>query len=129
MCAVLTGRLGRAGQGLSAGPAGGTDWAGGGCCASDADVIRDSVREPGRFGVIFDRYANDILRYVSARLGADLAEDVTAETFLAAFAGRGSYDFSRGSARPWLYGIAVRRSGDPKAGRPVSSAAKLQRDS
>jgi RNA polymerase sigma factor (sigma-70 family) len=110
---VLTGRLGKAGQGVSAGPAGGADGAGqgGGGCASDADVIRASVREPGRFGEIFDRYADDILRYVNARLGADLAEDVTAETFLAAFAGRGSYDFSRGSARPWLYGIAVRQIG------------------
>lgn len=111
---MLTGRLGKDGQALSAGPADGTDWAGhagGGYCASDADVIRDSIREPGRFGEIFDRYAGDILRYVNARLGADLAEDVTAETFLAAFRGRNAYDLSRGSARPWLYGIAVRQIG------------------
>jgi RNA polymerase sigma factor (sigma-70 family) len=111
---VLTGRLGKAGQAVSAGPADGTDWAGhagGGYYASDADVIRDSIGEPGRFGEIFDRYAGDILRYVNARLGADLAEDVTAETFLAAFRGRGTYDLSRGSARPWLYGIAVRQIG------------------
>jgi RNA polymerase sigma factor (sigma-70 family) len=111
---VLTGRSGKAGQAVSAGPAGGTDQAdrtGGGCRETDADVIRDSIREPGRFGEIFDRYAGDILRYVSARLGADLAEDVTAETFLAAFRGRGAYDLSRTSARPWLYGIAVRQIG------------------
>jgi RNA polymerase sigma factor (sigma-70 family) len=111
---VLTGRLGKAGQAVSAGPADRTDpagHAGGGCCASDADVIRDSIGEPGRFGEIFDRYADDILRYVNARLGADLAEDVTAETFLAAFRGRNAYDLSRASARPWLYGIAVRQIG------------------
>jgi hypothetical protein len=35
--------------------------------------------------VIFERHAEGILRYAHARLGPDLAEDVTAETFLAAF--------------------------------------------
>ena len=60
---------------------------------------------------IFDRYADDIVRYASARLGRDLAEDVTAETFLAAFRARGRYDLSRGNARPWLYGIAIRQIG------------------
>ena len=64
-----------------------------------------SLGEPDRFGEIFDRYGDDILRYGSA---ADWAEDVTAETFLAAFAARDSYDLSRAHARPWLYGIAVR---------------------
>lgn len=89
----------RAGEPLSASPLG------------DADVIRASVRDPRRFGEIFDRYADDILRYVSARLGSDLADDVTAETFLAAFRGRGTYDASRPNARPWLYGIAIRQIG------------------
>ena len=34
-----------------------------------------------------------------------------AETFLAAFGRRGTYDMSRADARPWLYGIAVRQIG------------------
>lgn len=85
--------------------------AGGGSLPTDACVIRASIREPSRFGEIFDRYADDILRYVGARLGRDLADDVTAETFLAAFRGRGTYDLSRSNARPWLYGIAVRQIG------------------
>jgi RNA polymerase sigma-70 factor (ECF subfamily) len=75
------------------------------------EIVRASIRDPGRFGEIFDRYADDILRYASARLGSDLAEDVTAETFLAAFRARDRYDLSRGNARPWLYGIAVRQVG------------------
>ncbi len=78
---------------------------------SDADHIARSLREPDRFAAIFDRHAGEILRYVHARLGPDLAEDITAETFLAAFRRRGSYDASRGDARPWLYGIAVRLIG------------------
>ena len=64
-------------------------FSGSGSRASDADVVRASIRDPSRFGEIFDRYADDILRYASARLGRDLAEDVTAETFLAAFRARG----------------------------------------
>ena len=84
---------------------------GGGWRLSDADIVRASLRDPGRFGEIFDRYADDILRYASARLGGDLAEDVTAETFLAAFRARAAYDQSRANARPWLYGIAIRQIG------------------
>jgi RNA polymerase sigma-70 factor (ECF subfamily) len=78
---------------------------------SDADIVRASIHDPGRFGEIFDRYGGDILRYASARLGSNLAEDVTAETFLAAFRARSRYDLSRGNARPWLYGIAIRQIG------------------
>jgi RNA polymerase sigma factor (sigma-70 family) len=78
---------------------------------SDAAIVQASIRDPGRFGEIFDRYADDILRYASARLGSNLAEDVTAETFLAAFRARSRYDLSRENARPWLYGIAIRQIG------------------
>jgi RNA polymerase sigma factor (sigma-70 family) len=83
----------------------------GGSRLTDADIVRASIGDPGRFGELFDRYADDIVRYASARLGSNLAEDVTAETFLAAFHARGRYDQSRESARPWLYGIAIRQIG------------------
>jgi RNA polymerase sigma factor (sigma-70 family) len=76
---------------------------------SDADLIELSLREPARFGVIFDRHAAEILRYAHARLGQSLAEEVMAETFLAAFRRRDKYDCSRSDARPWLYGIATRQ--------------------
>ena len=78
---------------------------------SDAELIERSRQEPDCFATIFDRHAAEILRYAHARLGPDLAEDVTAETFLAAFRRRDSYDTSRADARPWLYGIAVRLIG------------------
>jgi RNA polymerase sigma factor (sigma-70 family) len=78
---------------------------------SDGDLIERSLAEPGCFAVIFDRHADEILRYAHARLGPDLAEDVVAETFLAAFSRRGTYDPARPDARPWLYGIAVRQIG------------------
>jgi DNA-directed RNA polymerase specialized sigma24 family protein len=58
--------------------------------ASDADLIARSLAEPDLFTAVFDRHSAEILRYVYARLGPELAEDVTAETFLAAFRCRGS---------------------------------------
>jgi RNA polymerase sigma factor (sigma-70 family) len=78
---------------------------------SDGDLIERSVADPACFAVIFDRHADEILRYAHARLGPDLAEDVVAETFLAAFSRRDRYDTARADARPWLYGIAVRQIG------------------
>jgi RNA polymerase sigma-70 factor (ECF subfamily) len=75
---------------------------------SDADLIERSLRQPGCFGEIFDRHSGEILRYAYARLGPDLAEDATAETFLAAFRARARYDPARAEVRPWLYGIAAR---------------------
>jgi RNA polymerase sigma-70 factor (ECF subfamily) len=78
---------------------------------SDAALIARSLREPSWFAEIFRRHGIEIVRYVHARLGPVLAEDVAAETFLAAFRYRDRYDLSRLEARPWLYGIAVRQIG------------------
>src|SRR3984957_15777731 len=55
---------------------------------SDAELIARSLGDPGCFSAVFDRHSSEILHYVHARLGLDLAEDVTAETFLAAFRSR-----------------------------------------
>jgi RNA polymerase sigma factor (sigma-70 family) len=75
--------------------------------ADDAAVIQRSWHEPGHFAVLFRRHAPEIQRYVIRRLGRDGADDVVAETFLAAFRQRNSYDTARTDARPWLYGIAT----------------------
>jgi RNA polymerase sigma factor (sigma-70 family) len=77
--------------------------------ASDADLIAASLAEPDLFTAVFDRHSAEILRYVYARLGPDLAEDVAAETFLAAFRCRNRYNDAWPDARPWLYGIAMRQ--------------------
>ncbi|GAB3869343.1 RNA polymerase sigma factor [Kibdelosporangium lantanae] len=73
----------------------------------DATVIRESVPDPERFALIFDRHGPAIQRYLARRLGADVADDLVAETFLTAFHKRGRYDRTRPDARPWLYGIAT----------------------
>ncbi|GAA0937725.1 RNA polymerase sigma factor [Nonomuraea longicatena] len=73
----------------------------------DASVIGKSRDEPEWFSTIFDRYFTMIHRYAAARLGLGAADDVAAETFLAAFDQRDRYDLTRPEARAWLYGIAT----------------------
>jgi RNA polymerase sigma factor (sigma-70 family) len=79
--------------------------------SDDAALIARSLHAPECFGVLFDRHASAISRYVARRLGPDAAEDLVAETFLVAFRRRGRYDGAHADARPWLYGIATRLIG------------------
>src|SRR4051812_6888263 len=74
---------------------------------TDAELIERSRDEPERFSVIFDRYYPQIHRYVASRLGPTAADDVAADTFLAAFDQRRRYDLTRLEARAWLFGIAT----------------------
>src|SRR5690242_10860594 len=79
--------------------------------SDDAALITRSLHAPECFGALFDRHAPAISRYIARRLGPDAAEDLVAETFLAAFRRRGRYDAAQADARPWLYGIATRLIG------------------
>ncbi|GAA4077571.1 RNA polymerase sigma factor [Nonomuraea soli] len=74
---------------------------------ADAELIQRSRRDPAHFAALFDRHAPALHRYVTRRLGDQLADDVVAETFLAAFRRRAKYDVTYPDARPWLYGIAA----------------------
>lgn len=74
----------------------------------DATVIQQSIEDPDRFHVIFDRHAREIYRYLARRLEPSVAEDLVGETFLAAFRRRERYVAERADARPWLYGIATK---------------------
>jgi RNA polymerase sigma-70 factor (ECF subfamily) len=75
---------------------------------TDAAVIVASRAEPARFSVLYDRYAAQLFRFAYRRVGPDIADDVVAETFLAAFRNRRRYDPERPDARAWLFGILVR---------------------
>ena len=72
----------------------------------DGLVIARSRAEPEQFALLFRRHAGGIGRYAARRLGPGAAEDIVAETFLAAFRHRDRYDVTRPDALPWLYGIA-----------------------
>ena len=74
----------------------------------DATIIELSVRDPEAFAILYDRHAATLHRYVARRLGESAADDIVADTFLAAFRKRARYDPDAGrGARPWLYGIAA----------------------
>jgi RNA polymerase sigma factor (sigma-70 family) len=75
--------------------------------ASDAHLIQQSWRQPDRFAEVFDRHAATIHRYLARRIGPAVADDLLADTFLAAFEQRQRYDPACVDARPWLYGIAT----------------------
>lgn len=79
--------------------------------ATDAAVIEQSWAEPERFEAIFRRYFGRIHRYLAARVGGRIADDLAAEVFTIAFAQRQRYDLARDCARPWLYGIATNLAG------------------
>ena len=72
---------------------------------SDAEVIGRSLGEPEAFGVIYDRHAATILRFLGRRAGAEVAEGLVGELFRIAFERRKTFDASRASVLPWLYGI------------------------
>jgi RNA polymerase sigma-70 factor (ECF subfamily) len=74
---------------------------------SDAAVIAASLDDPVQFGAIFDRHATVLHRYLVRRLGPDDADAMVSEVFRIAFEKRDTYDLTRPTARPWLYGIAT----------------------
>jgi RNA polymerase sigma-70 factor (ECF subfamily) len=72
---------------------------------SDAEVIGRSLEQPEAFGLIYDRHADIVLRFLGRRVGAEVAEGLVGELFRIAFERRKTFDVSRPSALPWLYGI------------------------
>ena len=101
---------------------------------SDADAILASARDPGAFGVLFDRHATTVFRYVVRRVGPDDADDLLSEVFRLAFELRERYDTTRPSARPWLYGIATnviarhRRRDGRRASATARAGARREHD-
>ncbi len=72
---------------------------------SDAELIGRSLNEPEAFGLIYDRHAATVLRFLGRRVGAEVAEGLVGEVFRIAFERRKTFDASRVTALPWLYGI------------------------
>jgi RNA polymerase sigma-70 factor (ECF subfamily) len=62
---------------------------------------------PEAFGLIYDRHAATLLRFLGRRAGANVAEGLVGELFRIAFERRTTFDASRATALPWLYGIGA----------------------
>jgi RNA polymerase sigma factor (sigma-70 family) len=86
---------------------------------TDADLIERSVRgQPEAFVAVVERHEVAVHGYLARRAGRQAADDLLAEVWARAFAGRAGFragpgaaagDAHRGGhadARPWLYGIA-----------------------
>jgi RNA polymerase sigma-70 factor (ECF subfamily) len=74
--------------------------------SSDTELLRRSAAEPALFAGLYERHGTFVRRYVVRRVGADAAEDLTAEVFVRAFRARERYRAESGSALPWLLGVA-----------------------
>jgi len=70
-------------------------------------LLRGTRNDAERFGEFFDRYYAEVSQFFWFRTAdAEVAADLTAETFAAALEGLERFDTSRGSAAGWLFGIA-----------------------
>src|SRR5262245_5684774 len=77
---------------------------------SDSDLLAATRHEPEAFAVFYRRHATALLAYFARRTrDAELAADLTAETFAAALAGAHRHDPDKGPGVAWLYGIARRQ--------------------
>jgi RNA polymerase sigma-70 factor (ECF subfamily) len=73
----------------------------------DELLICESVSKPDVFGSVFERHFDWVRGYVARRVGVPVADDLTAEVFVVAFAQRARFDPAVGSGRAWLLGIAT----------------------
>ena len=75
---------------------------------SDEDLL--SARDGATFELFYRRHAERMLGYFVRRThDAELAADLTAETFAAALVGRRRYRPDAGHASAWLFGIACNK--------------------
>lgn len=74
---------------------------------SDLELVALTQVDPEAFGEFYRRHERAIVSYFMHRCrSAELAVDLTAETFARAFGSLGSFDADRGQPRAWLFGIA-----------------------
>jgi RNA polymerase sigma factor (sigma-70 family) len=79
--------------------------------ASDEELLASG--DTDAFGTFYDRHAPTLLGYFARRThDAEVAADLTAETFASAIVSQGHYDPARGAAIAWLYTLAGRRLAD-----------------
>lgn len=75
--------------------------------AAAAPSLKIDDVAPAPLSSCFDLYARGIHRYLASRPGAQVAEDLVSETFLAALRNRDTFDPVRGTPQAWLFGIAT----------------------
>lgn len=66
-----------------------------------------NVLEPEAVAAVYRAHVGVVHRYLSVRVGAQVGEELTAQTFVEAWARRRSYDPERGTEVAWIMGIAA----------------------
>jgi RNA polymerase sigma-70 factor (ECF subfamily) len=75
---------------------------------SDGELIAGLPRRPELMGVLYERHAPAVFRYLARRAGPPAAEDLLSEVFIAALSASSRVAaHDSGSALPWLYGIGL----------------------
>src|SRR3954468_20562049 len=73
---------------------------------SDEELLSAARSDPAAFGAFYGRFEERMLRHFLSRVGdAEVAADLTAETFAAALAGVGRFRAKKGGGGPCLFGI------------------------
>ena len=91
----------------------------------DAELLAGS--DADSFAEFYRRYARRLAGWLMRMTGdAEVAADLTAETFAAALVGRGSYDPERGAPATWLYGIAAHKLNDWRRRGSAENRARVR---
>ncbi|MDQ3986673.1 MAG: RNA polymerase sigma factor [Actinomycetota bacterium] len=94
---------------------------------SDAELLKRSQSEPDAFGVFYDRHAKRVLGYLYRRTAsAEMAADLTAETFAQALTSRNRFRPVGETAIPWLLKIAQRQLSRALRRRVIEDRARTR---
>jgi RNA polymerase sigma factor (sigma-70 family) len=75
---------------------------------SDGELMAGLPRRPELMGVLYERHARVVFRYLARRAGPLAAEDLLSEVFIAALSASSRVvAHDSGGALPWLYGIGL----------------------
>ena len=93
---------------------------------SDGELLVATASDPEAFGLFYRRHVRGMLSFFRRRVGsAELALDLTAETFAAALESSPRYEPRPEPARGWLYGIAWNKLNEAiRAGRAEDRARR-----
>ena len=93
----------------------------------DSELLASLPRQPDLMGVLYERHARAVFRYLARRAGPSAAEDLLSEVFVAVLSASARVvAHESGSALPWLYGIALNVLRTHFRGQPA--AASVARD-
>jgi RNA polymerase sigma factor (sigma-70 family) len=96
---------------------------------TDEQLLQDALRDGEAFAEFYRRHAPTLLGYLTRRMGdAEVAADLTAETFAAALEGLPRFREDLGPATAWLYGIARHKLARTLERGRVEDEARLHLD-